>query len=264
VIFIASEVLFLIYKFKPKFGRVLLIGLISAFLILILKGILTSNYRILSLGNQSWIPAPDISSIGRLFYEFLFGVDYHALGYPDYFKVDFISNYQLLFTIVSLSYIAFSSFNLYKLLKNKDFEFTTLFFQIVSLLPFLASYSVLNLFLQRYQVALALIFVIFISVQISKLKISAIILTILIFVILQLNVRWVDTSQDYSRTAWQIQNLTQRVVFKTHIDFLTVKYFLQDSKQIYVQNSDLLKNVKIPFVEKSEIVDEVNSEDLVL
>lgn len=230
-------ILFLL-SIKKSFGKAILASLIFGGFVLIVNGVITETYRVVpeEYTHTHWLSDPVPWDMGEMFYSFLLGVDSQSLGDPQSFKIqnvnegdfnyDFIYGTLLILIMIPATYLSIKSKdeNLKQL--SRLFTVSTLFVVVVSLFG-------INFFLPRYLMVLAVLFIIWISAALSKIKFKFGLLITALYLATLTQVVWFDSNRNYDEIVQGVLDTDKRVVFESPFDFLTTKYYINGKKKIY-------------------------------
>lgn len=244
-------------RINPKFFKVgagLLLFLLSA---LVLNGLISGTYRVIpsEKTHTYWLNNPVPKDLGEMYYSFLIGVDSQSLGDQKVFKINFIESYGLIYILILLFTLVLPTIIIWKSEREnlKNISKILLIFEIIVLIT---SFLGLNLFLPRYLMPLAVVWVIWLGAVCSQLNLKTLFVLLFAFCILHLNIDWVNSNKDYKALTNQVLKSENRVVFKSHFDYLVVKYYLKDRKEIYFSDEDFKDSKLLPFFEEEFMVEE--------
>jgi len=257
----------ILLKILPFLRKPLYIFIIGIISLLLIKLVITGETRIIPASevHTKWLSDPIPQDLGEMLYTFTFGVETQALGDQEFFKLNNVNNYEIVFIVIlffSLS-LAIWQYN-----KSKDYNLKNLsqLFLLTCAVVVVISFFGINFFLSRYLIPLGIIYVIWISVSLSKAKSYVFVPIILIYLLLLTQVRYVNGNKNYIELAKSIENVEQRVVLKSPFDFLTIKYYLNGSKKIYFLDNEQTRMHlgPWPFFERNEVLSDFSEEDYLI
>lgn len=268
LVLIAVMGLLFFIKIYPKLEKYIWILLVAALLIILAKGLLNNgDYRIYpkALVHTKWLEDAQPLTIGEMLYAFLFGVQSQALGKQNVFSISFIKDLTAVFiTILTLSIVL--GINYAKRKQIVLSAISKLFLLNILVTTIFCLFGV-NIFVPRYVMYIAVVFVVWIGSIVSQWNFKAIIAAIVVYFILLTQVVWVNYNRHFTDLdEINLATARTRVVVQSPFDYLVLKYYLGDNRNLYYldDSSNTMRNWPWPFFEKSQILDRTIKTDRVI
>jgi len=266
VFLITSLFALLIFKRWPVFGKITVVCISIALVILLAKGIFTGSYGFIASDviHTKWLSAPIPQDFGEMLYTFILGVNTQGYGDQQSFNLSFILNYNLIFLfIVGVIFAKGIRDSLYA--KNENLKIISRVFVFSCLMVLTVSLFGINFFLPRYLTVLAVLFVVWLGASIGSFKLRPLGAFLIIYIFLLTQVQWVNYIKDYGAIADMVIKEDRRVVFTSTFDFLSMKYYMNNRKEIYfLDTAEInMKSGLWPYFDQDEILLEVGNEDVV-
>lgn len=264
---ILSFGVFFILKLFPKLEKIMWIGTVAVLALILFKGIINNgDYRIFpkNITHTSWLSDAQPLEISEVLYSFMFGLDNQAIAKQPVFKFNFIENLTPVFIVLLVIVIVFilrgfDDKNKIAKAISKLLLFNILAVTIVSLFG-------INIFLPRYLIFLSVVFVVWVGVYVSRQDLKFIITSAVIYLLLLTQLNWVNSNKVFNN----IEELragadsSRRIVVESPFDYLVLKYYLNDHRNLYFLDSDYwhMKETPWSFFRRSQITDFTTDSDL--
>jgi len=260
----------LFIKLYPKTEKIMW-GALSVILVLILaNGLINSgNYRIFPKADThtKWLVDAQPLDISEMLYSFIFGVDSQQISKQEVFNISLIQNLTPVFIVILVLCIVFG-IN-YSRSKNKTVSIVSKLFLLNVLITLAVSLFGINILVPRYVMYLSIIFVVWIASVVSQMNIKGYAIAAAVYLVLLTQVIWVN-----SNTYFDSQSLTEldqkleqnRVVVKSPFDYLVLKYYLNNYRNLYFLDSPTwnMRNGLWPFFERSQIILKTETGDTII
>ena len=260
----------LLIKLYPKTEKFIWAVLTIILVIILARGMLNGgDYRIFPKADThtKWLVDAQPLDISEMLYSFIFGVDSQQISKQEVFKFTIIQNLTPVFIVlIALSIVL--SINLLRS-KNKTVNIISKLFLLSLLVTTAVCLFGINIFVPRYVMYLAIVFVVWISALVSQLNIKGYILAGLLYLVLLTQVVWVNTNTYFSsERLTELDNSLddRRVVVKSPFDYLVLKYYLNNYRNLYFLDSNNwnMRNGPWLFFEKSQIILKTEKNDIII
>lgn len=264
---ILSFGVFFVLRLFPKLEKLMWIAMAAILALILFKGMISNgDYRIFpkNITHTSWLSDAQPLEIGEVLYSFIFGLDNQAISKQPVFKFNFIENLTPVFIVLLVLVIVFILKGFDE--KNKVVKGISklLLFNIVAVT--IVSLFGINIFLPRYLIFLSVVFIVWIGIYVSRQDLKFIITSAAIYLLLLTQLNWANSNKVFNN----IEELragaesSRRVVVESPFDYLVLKYYLNDHRNLYFLDSDYwhIQETPWPFFRKSQITDFTTDSDL--
>lgn len=258
----------LFIKIYPKTEKFIWAILVGFFAIVIINGAIhNGNFRIFPKDtlHTRWLEDANLFTPGEMLYSFIFGVDSQAIQKQPAFTLTFTNDLNTVFLAISLASIIISL--IYIKNKNSTVSLISKLFLFSFLLTSAVCLFGINIFIPRYVMFLAIIFIVWISSIVSTLNFKPFILAALVYLFLLTQIVWVNSNTNFENIP-ELEKFAEdkRILVKSPFDYLVLKYYLNDNRNLFFLDSEYwhMKETPWPFFHRSQITDKTLEGDKII
>lgn len=265
---IAVMCLLFFIKLYPKTEKYIWAVLTIILLIIIARGLLNGgDFRIYDkqLTHTKWLEDANLLTPAEMLYSFIFGVDSQQISRQLVFTFSFIKDLSAVFVVITVLAIVLS-INMIKK-QNKRLSVISKLFLFSLLITTIVCLFGVNLFIPRYVMFLAIVFVVWIASVVSKFNIKTFAIAGLVYLFLLTQVIWVNTNRYFDNIAEiETQAENNRIVVKSPFEYLVLKYYLKNDRNLYFLDSNQWNMKQGPwlFFDRNQITNKLLSTDKVI
>jgi len=268
LVLIGTMCILLFIKLYPRLEKYIWSAFVIILVLILARGAINGgDYRIYpkEATHTKWLEDAQPLTIAEMLYSFLFGVDSQGIAKQNVFKLSFIKDLNTVFIVlITLSIVL--SMHLINTKKVKLSVISKLFLLNLLVTTILSLFGV-NILIPRYVMYLAIVFIVWIASLVSQINVRGYFITAGVYVILLTQVVWVSSNKYFDNLA-QIKEeaVNGRVVVKSPFEYLVLKYYLNDNRNLYFLDSSQwnMRQGAWLFFDKKQIIDRLIEDDKVI